>query len=360
MIACSRLIGANPTGAVRTVSLAVRHMMNEIDCHRWIVAYSGGADSLALAVAAADLASRRGEPLEAVTIDHGLRPESAQHAEQAACILEELGVDTTVLSVTVDQSEGVEAGARNARYDALRKRARSARAGVLLGHTMDDQAETVLLGLARGSGARSLGGMRPVIREDVTWVRPLLGVRAVDTRRMCETLNLQIVEDPTNALDGPWTKPDGSPLPRIAVRHKVIPALSNALGQDAVPALARTATLLTRDADALDTLTPDGGELDVDELATHPRAIRSRIFKRSAESAGARDLSSAHLDALDALVTHYRGQGPIHLANGVFAWREKVSQPPGKRVIRIRKTNEHVEHWKARHDPTLGDEHESL
>lgn len=361
MTTCSDLIGRQPTGSVRAVSLAVRRMMNLADCNRWIVAYSGGADSLALAVAAADLAARRLEPIEAVTIDHGLRPESAEHAQQAAGILRQLEVDTAIIPVTVDRSDGVEAGARAARYAALADRAREKRAGVLLGHTMDDQAETVLLGLARGSSARALSGMRPIVDDDgISWLRPLLDVRAIDTRQMCQVLRLPVVEDPSNALDGPWQSAAGSPLPRIAVRHTVIPNLCTALGQDVVPSLARTATLLTRDADALDALTPEVDELDVDELATMPQAIRIRVLKRAAEQAGANALTTTHLDALDALVIDYRGQGPLHLANRVFAWREKISKPEPKRVIKIRKSNEHVEHWEARHDPILGDEHESL
>lgn len=361
MTTCSELIGPNPTGSVRAVSLALRRMMNQADCNRWIVAYSGGADSLALAVAAADLATRRSEPIEAVTVDHGLRPESAEQAHQAATILHSFGLNATIIPVTVDCSDGVEAGARAARYTALAEHARDSRAGILLGHTMDDQAETVLLGLARGSSARALSGMRPIVKDGgISWLRPLLSVRAADTRRMCEVLNLPVIEDPSNALDGPWKSADGTPLPRIALRHTVIPHLCAALGQDVVPSLARTAALLTRDADALDALTPEADNLDVDALVAMPQAIRTRVLKRAAEQAGARNLTATHLDALDALVTNYRGQGPIHLANRVFAWREKISKPELKRVIRIRKSNEHVEHWEARHDPTLGDEHESL
>lgn len=369
MTACSQLIGPTPRGATRTVSLAVRSTMQSAGCDQWLVAYSGGADSLALLIAAADIANRRGEPLRALTVDHGLRDQSGAHARQACDMAARLGVDARIATVNVRAGGSIEAAARTARYDALRSHANRMRTenkneglvGVLLGHTMDDQAETVLLGLARGSGARSLAGIRPSTTDrHVRWLRPLLGVRAQETRDACHELNLTPIEDPTNAPDGPWKTTDGQPLPRVALRHDAIPALTRALGQDVVPALARTAALLNADADALDALTPTLDELDVETLSRLEPAIRTRVIKRAALAAGATGVTATHIDAVDALVTRYRGQGPVHLPGNVLAWREKTAPPRPRKMIRIRKDSPVMEHWEDGTDYDQGEENESL
>ena len=234
----------------------------------------------------------------------------------------------------MDGPGGPEGAARDARRSALRAVAQREGAPILLGHTMDDQAETVLLRLARGSGPSSLRAIAPVSRDDdgVTWLRPLLGLRRTDTEQACAQAGLAPLQDPTNDIDGPWRAADGSPLRRSALRHTAIPALASALGVDPVPALARTAALCAADDDALTqwasalaaSATP-GEEHDsetghpslaVSALLGAPRAVRTRALREAARAARIRALSSAHVDALDDLVVAWRGQGPIDLPGG--------------------------------------------
>ncbi|HST65531.1 MAG TPA: ATP-binding protein, partial [Mycobacteriales bacterium] len=175
---------------------------------------------------------------------------------------------------------------------------------VLLGHTLDDQAETVLLGLGRGSGPRSIAGMRAV---DGRWVRPLLGIRRATTRAACAAEHLPYRDDPQNA-DPRFT--------RVRLRTEVLPLLEDVLHGGAAAALARTADLLRDDLDALDALarelTPAGPVLDAATVARHPRAIRTRVLRAWAEI----PLTAAHLRALDALLTDWHGQGPVALPSG--------------------------------------------
>ena len=395
----SVLVGANPAGALRRVSLALRHTMAHHRDAVWISACSGGVDSLAMTVCAADLASRWQVPFRAVIVDHRLREDSEVEAISVREMLRTLGIEAKVVTVDVDlRHGGIEAAAREARYAALIDEAltalpsisepsRSAHltshpsmgeptsemteptVAILLGHTMDDQAEGVLVALSRGSGTRSIAGMRELRREhvecrgEVRWVRPLLHVRRSDTKQACRQLDLAAVEDPTNSLDGSWLTHAGHPLPRVAIRHRVLPALAAALGCDPVPALARTARLACDDADALDSLAsaltgtittnlgdeeskseltsvPMGelwGRLTVDEVAQHPVAVRTRILrawltevyalKNQANPMGepsggeggvaASALTFAHLNALDSLVVDPRGGRRVSLPRGV-------------------------------------------
>ncbi len=320
-------MGANPRGPLRTCSLAVRdHLTSFIDeagaPPALIVGLSGGADSLALALTTIDVASRAGIPVVTVTVDHGLRAGSGEEARRVADLATSLGARGVVETVAVDGPGGPEGAARDARRAALRAVAQREGAPILLGHTMDDQAETVLLRLARGSGPSSLRAIAPISRDDdgVTWLRPLLGLRRADTEAACAQAGLPPVEDPTNDIDGPWRAADGSPLRR------------SALGVDPVPALARTAALCAADDDALaqwaralaDSATLGEGHdsekarpsLAVSDLLGAPRAVRTRALREAARSGGIRALSSAHVDALDDLVVAWRGQGPIDLPGG--------------------------------------------
>ncbi|MGO1606460.1 MAG: tRNA lysidine(34) synthetase TilS [Brevibacterium yomogidense] len=220
-----------------------------------IVAVSGGADSLALAAAAAFL-HRRGEGLFlACTVDHGLQPASAQVAAQVVERVEALGLPVTSVTTEVDphHSGGLEAAARSGRYAALAGIAHSAPPAhgvipqILTGHTRDDQAETVLLGLLRGSGARSLSGMAPRTRFDtangpIKIVRPLLGVTRDETRQSCAAQDLEVWDDPMN---------DDTRFTRVRAR-RTLELLRDSLGQDPRAGLARTADLLREDADHLD------------------------------------------------------------------------------------------------------------
>ena len=338
----SSRVGANPRGSLRACSLAVRaHLTSFIDeagaPPALVVGLSGGADSLALALTTIDVAARAGIPVITVTVDHGLREGSDEEARRVADLAASLGARAVVETVMVGGPGGPEGAARDARRAALRAVGVREGAPILLGHTMDDQAETVLLRLARGSGPSSLRAIAPISRDGdgVTWLRPLLKLRRTDTEEACAQAGLAPVHDPTNDIDGPWRAADGSPLRRSALRHGAIPALASALGVDPVPALARTAALCAEDDDALsdraralaaaarvadDTVPADRAmsvALAVAPLRGAPRAVRTRALREAAQAAGIRALSSAHIDAVDDLVVAWRGQGPIDLPGGL-------------------------------------------
>lgn len=314
-----------------------------------LVACSGGADSLALAGATALEAGRVGRSVRsrgfavragAVVVDHGLQPGSDDVAAEAARQCRTLGLDPVVVrTVAVDDGPGaggLEAAAREARYAALAEEA-AARdaAAVLLGHTLDDQAESVLLGLARGSGARSLAGM-PRRRGPLR--RPFLGLRRAQTEAVCAALGLDPWTDPTNLLPaGAGVSGAGVPA-RTRVRGAVVPALAAALGPGVVEALARSADQLRDDADLLDELAsevlasataqdPAAGRgelvLDADVLAAAHPALRRRALRAAALAVGcpAGATTARHVDALDALVVSWRGQGPVHLPGDARARR---------------------------------------
>ena len=321
-----------------------------------LVACSGGADSLALAAALAHLAPTRTFQLVAVTVDHGWRPESAAQARRVQKTLTELGYRQVALLELSRQETGggKEGAARKGRYRALAAEAsRYGKLGsevfILLGHTRDDQAETVLLGLTRGSGTRAIAGMRswggdqkssePVMPgtkngKQAGYLRPLLELPRQDTVAACQEWALPYIDDPSNYPDGPVKAADGSPLRRAALRHQGLPALEKALGMDPRPALARTAALLQADLDALDTLAgswfeqarredPAGVTLETSQLLSQPAAIRKRVWRLAALTAGARasDLRKVQLDAIDFLATARRGTGPIQLPGKVSCTR---------------------------------------
>ena len=276
-----------------------------------LAAVSGGPDSLALAGA---LAFERPDGAGAAIVDHGLQDGSAAIADRAAQRCLAMGLDPVeVLTVEVASSGGggPEARAREARYAALEEAAgRLGAVAVLLGHTLDDQAESLLLGLGRGSGARSLAGMAPV--RDL-FHRPLLEVDRATTRAACADAGLVPWDDPHNS---------DSSFARVRVRREVLPVLSDALGRGIVPALARTARLLREDADALDALTPDlADEPEVAALADLQPALRARALKRWAAVRCDGAITSAHVDALRALVEDWHGQGAVALPGGLRVTR---------------------------------------
>jgi tRNA(Ile)-lysidine synthase len=256
-----------------------------------LAACSGGQDSLALAAALAFVAPRAGLRAGAVTVDHGLQDGSASRALAVASALRDLGLDPVrVATVTVDGAGGPEAAARDARYAALSAVADELGAvAVLLGHTLDDQAETVLLGLARGSGSRSLAGMPP--RRGL-FVRPLLGVRRAVTASACAALGLSAWSDPHNA---------DRRFARVRVRLDALPALEAALGPGVAEALARTADQLRDDAEVLEKIATSERErgaalLSAASLAGLPGAVRTRVLRSAALEAGcpAGALTAAH------------------------------------------------------------------
>jgi len=289
-----------------------------------LVACSGGADSLALAAATGFVAPRLGWRAGLLTVDHRLQPGSGAQAEAVAQWAGKAGLEPVeVLPVTVPTgpgSGGPEAAARWVRYRALAEAAgRLGAVAVLLGHTRDDQAETVLLALARGAGPRGLAGM-PARRdrEGLAWLRPLLGTGRAQTRAACRALGLEPWQDPHN---------DDLGYARARVRATALPALVAALGDRVVDNLARTAAQLAADTAVLDRLAADalaaartgGGGLAVAGLAALPEPVRARVLHAWAGELGAAGsaLSHRHVAALGALVTGWRGQGPVHLPGGI-------------------------------------------
>ena len=278
-----------------------------------LVAVSGGADSLALAAATAWVAPRLGLRAGAVTVDHGLQEGSAARACAVAETCAGLGLDPVLVeTVTVGRHGGPEAAARDARHRSLAAAAdRLGARLVLVGHTLDDQAESVLLGLARGSGGRSLAGM--AARNGVQ-ARPFLGVRRATTTAAVAALGLEPWQDPHNT-DPSFT--------RARVRRQALPALEDALGPGVAEALARTAGLLRADADALDEWAKAADSLAVADLSALPTAVRRRVLRAAAVAAGAAagELTAAHVGELDRLVTDWHGQGHVSLPGGLVGAR---------------------------------------
>jgi tRNA(Ile)-lysidine synthase len=315
-----------PPPAVAEVRSAVRRSLGEFAAGDLVLAAcSGGADSLALAAALAHEAPRCGLRAGGVTVDHGLQPGSADRVREVAGILTGLGLEpVTCLRVGVPRGTGnggPEAAARTARYAALGDAAhRTGATAVLLAHSRDDQAESVLLGLARGSGPRSLAGM-PDSRGP--YRRPLLGVGRATLRAACAAAGLRPWDDPQNADPA---------FARARVRHQALPALEAALGPGVAEALARGARQFRADAELLDDLAAseagqasgEDGTWDAGRLAGLPAALRTRVLRQAAVAAGCPPgaLTAGHVDALDALVTSWHGQRWADLPGGVRGTRE--------------------------------------
>jgi len=287
---------------------------------------------MALAEAVAHEQRHAGWTGGAVVVDHGLQPGSDDVAARAAGWSRDLGLDPVVVEriVVSDNGSGLEAAARDARHAALDEVGeRLGAAVVLLGHTLDDQAEQVLLGLVRGSGARSLAGM-PAARDRV--LRPLLGVTRAQCRQSCEAEGVPWWDDPMN---------DDPAFTRVRARRAVAD-LEADLGPGVAAALARSADQLREDADHLDGLAEAAvqslgpGPWAVDDLAALPRAVRTRVWRRLLVAAGAPagQVGTRHTDACDRLVTHWRGQGPLHLPGDLRATRTsaRVSIGPARPV----------------------------
>lgn len=306
------------SSALTPLRAAVTAFARRYPADRWCIGLSGGADSLALTAVAAAL-----KPTTALIVDHGLQTGSAEVAATASAQARQLGcVDAQVISVAVGTEGGPEAAARTARYAALD----AARGGapVLLAHTLDDQAETVLLGLGRGSGPRSIAGMR---LWDPPWGRPLLEARRADTEAVCAELGLTPWRDPHNT-DPRYT--------RVRLRTEVLPLLEDVLAGGVAPALARTAAALREDNDALDALaaghldalrTADG--LTVAGLEDLPAALRRRVIRGWLLSVGATMLTDVQLRAVDALVGDWHGQGGAAVSSPLRYQRLIVTRHAG-------------------------------
>jgi len=315
-----------PDPAVAAVRLAVRRSLADADADAdadlgpVVVACSGGADSLALLAATVFEGRRPGLRVVGVTVDHGLQEGSRRQAARTVEQMAALGADETfTVTVTVEDAGGLgpEAAARRARYAALDQVADHVGAAVvLLGHTRDDQAETVLLGLARGSGGRSIAGMRRAFER---YRRPLLDVARDDTVTACQVEGIDYWDDPHNSDPG---------YARVRVRTRVLPVLEEELGPGVATALARTADQLRSDMELLDDLAEQrfaalGSPLPTAVLSGEPDALRRRILRLAVLAAGApaAELFHDHVLALDALVTDWHGQKWIDLPGHLRAAR---------------------------------------
>jgi tRNA(Ile)-lysidine synthase len=335
--------------SVAAVRVAVRRTLTELVAERpggrltpdaaVLVACSGGPDSLALMSAAVFEGHRLGFRVIGVTIDHGLQDDSAAHAARVVEQMVAMGADETAsarVQVT-GGGRGPEAAAREARYAVLDEMvAHFGAVGVLLGHTLDDQAETVLLGLTRGSGGRSLAGMR---RRFTHYRRPLLDVTRTDTVTACQVEGLEYWNDPHN-IDPAYA--------RVRVRRKVLPVLEDELGPGVTGTLARTADQLRADMELLDQLARsayddlrDADGLEVKALADLPPATRSRVLRLAALEAGATgsELFHVHVVALDQLLSTSRPASTVQLPGHVTAYLSTSEQPDrGGRRLQFRRT----------------------
>ncbi len=312
--------------AVAAVRLAVRRDLGVVHppdapAGVVVVACSGGADSLALLAATVAEAPRLGLRVVGAVVDHGLQDDSAAHTGRVVAQMAGIGADETLSArVSVEGGgRGPEAAAREARYAVLGQVAeRTGAVAVLLGHTLDDQAETVLLGLTRGSGGRSIAGMRTAFE---VFRRPLLGLTRAQTERACAAEGLEVWHDPHNA-DPRFT--------RSRVRHTVLPVLERELGPGVAETLARTAEQLRPDMEALDDLADlaflearAGDGVDVTTLIERPAAVRSRVLRLAALAAGspASELFHVHVTALVALAAG-DVRGRVQLPGHVTAFRD--------------------------------------
>jgi tRNA(Ile)-lysidine synthase len=307
--------------AVAAVRRAVRRALADVDPGRTVVvACSGGADSLALLTATVFEGRKAGWHVVGATVDHGLQDGSDEHAARVVEQMAALGADETLAATIRVESPGMgpEAAARQARYAVLEEMAeRFDAAAVLLGHTRDDQAETVLLGLARGSGGRSLAGMR---RSFDRFVRPLLELARDDTVTACQVEGISYWQDPHN---------DDPGYARVRVRRTVLPVLEEQLGPGVAGALARTADQLRGDMDLLDEAAEAAyaglPDLPVDGLLEQPGPIRRRVLRLAALAAGSppSELFHEHVLAMDALLTDWHGQKWVDLPGRVRCRRSE-------------------------------------
>ena len=285
---------------------------------RIVLAVSGGPDSIAMAAICAQLQTEFSLDFYPVTINHQLQSESADWAKQTVEVCKSIGL-TNAIAINVDVNQnsgnGLEAAAREARYMALQDYTKKVGArAIMLAHTMDDQAETVLMRIARGSSTRSLSGMAHISGE--LW-RPLLDVERKTLHEALNALDIPTITDPHN-FNRQFT--------RVKIRLDVIPKLIEALGQNVVPGLARTARMARLDTEALESIAASiypkcivENELLIGELLSHPLAIQSRIVHHWLMNKGVAptSLSSDHIFAICRMAKDPQVKGPIKVTGGV-------------------------------------------
>lgn len=284
-----------------------------------LLAVSGGPDSIALANACAFELPKLGIEIHAAIIDHDLQPGSAEVALKAQQTLESLAIKARVVRIKVTKrGEGLEAAARTARYSALEKvRLELGADLILLGHNQDDQAESVLLGLTRGSGLKSIAGMKVL---DGHYLRPLLGISKADLRQACLDAGLEFWDDPHN-LDDAFT--------RVKIR-RLLNDLDQDLGPGLQAALARTAELASEadevicaEAEKLLAIAQTSRGLSTSLLADALAATRRKALLIWLQQAGAKTPSRAQVLAVEGLITNWHGQKPLKLS-GITV--ERVAQ----------------------------------
>ena len=308
------------TPALLELRQAVRFWFEKLEPNSKVcIGVSGGADSLALAAAAKLESKNFSIDLVAVIVDHGLQANSAEIAEFAKQQLIKLGFqDIFVGRASVQITDGLEASARRARYKVFQQAIETYGPNTfLLGHTKNDQAEGVLLGLARGSGTKSLSGMQEV---SGIFVRPLLGIDRATTEIACHESNIEYWVDPHNS---------NQDFTRVRVRENILPLLENEIGPGIIDALARSAKILREDATALDEWAESvfrqvkPMDIEISILDSLPVAVRSRVLRMAIYAAGAPagSISAAHLEPIEAFVSDWRGQGHTSLPGGVKVCR---------------------------------------
>ena len=308
------------TPALLELRKAVRTWFKKLEPNSKVcIGVSGGADSLALAAASKLESANFPIDLIAVIVDHGLQDNSEETAQFAKQQLTKLGFqDIFIGRANVQITDGLEASARRARYKVFQQAIETfSPVAFMLGHTKNDQAEGVLLGLARGSGTKSLSGMQEV---SGIFIRPLLGIDRLTTEIACQEANINFWVDPHNSnLD----------FTRVRVRENILPLLESEIGPGITDALARSAKILREDASALDEWAErvfaqvDPFDIEILTLEELPVAIRSRVLRLAIYAAGAPtgSISAAHLEPIEAFVSDWRGQGHTSLPGGVKVCR---------------------------------------
>ena len=305
------------------IRLAVRRELDDLNAgDTVIVAASGGADSSALAAALLPGCETKAIKVVALIIDHSLQKNSADVAHQAKKELTKIGYENIeIRKINVEITDGIEASARRARYVALNDVMRQHNAvAIFMGHTKDDQAETVLLGLARGSGTRSLSGMAQRIDN---YRRPLLSITRAQTEAACEEAGMKFWRDPHN---------QSMEYTRVRVRENILPLMEKEIGPGVADALVRSAKLLRDDADALDQIAMEFWQsdksLEVEQLTKLSKAVRTRVLRLALFERGITQLSAEQVGQVEALISNWKGQGEVSLPSGV-----KVSRISGRLTL---------------------------